>query len=100
MDVVEDGHSGKVLIQFANRIDDEGMLKDALRRMECQNKEVNADGYVVLEIVLSTDASAVAERVNYWIEKNKWLKILHSFLLSISYLMCNAFFDAILRCQM
>ena len=69
MDIVEDGHSGKVLIQFANRIDDEGMLKDALRRMGCLDKKANADGYVVLEVVPSTDASAVAERVNYWIGK-------------------------------
>ena len=38
MDIVEDGHSGKVLIQFANRIDDEGMLKDALRRMVNPNR--------------------------------------------------------------
>ena len=67
MDVTEDGHNGNVLLQFANRKDDENMLKSALRRMGCQDKEKNANGYVVLETVPSTDADAVAERVKYWI---------------------------------
>lgn len=69
MDIVEDGHSGNVLIQFANRKEDNEMLKNALKRMGCQDKEVNADGYVVLEVVPSTDASVVSERVKYWIGK-------------------------------
>ena len=69
MDVVEDGNSGNVLIQFANRNEDKEMLKNALKRMGCQDKEMNADGYVVLEVVPSTDASVVSERVKYWIEK-------------------------------
>jgi len=69
MDIIEDGNSGNVLIQFANRKDDNEMLKDALKRMGCQNKEINANEYVVLEVVPSTDASVVSERVKYWIEK-------------------------------
>lgn len=69
MDIIEDGNSGNVLIQFANRNEDKEMLKNALKRMGCQDKEINTDGYVVLEEVKSTDASAVSERVKYWIEK-------------------------------
>ena len=69
MDIIEDGNSGNVLIQFANRKDDNEMLKNALKRMGCQDKETNANGYVVLEVVPSTDAGAVSERVKYWIEK-------------------------------
>ena len=69
MDIIEDGNSGNVLIQFANRNEDKEMLKNALKRMGCQDKEINADGYVVLEVVPSTDASVVSERVKYWIEK-------------------------------
>lgn len=69
MDIIEDGNSGNVLIQFANRNEDMEMLKNALKRMGCQDKEINADGYVVLEEVKSTDASVVSERVKYWIEK-------------------------------
>ena len=69
MDIIEDGNSGNVLIQFANRNEDKEMLKNALKRMGCQDKEINADGYVVLEVVPSTNASVVSERVKYWIEK-------------------------------
>lgn len=69
MDIIEDGNSGNVLIQFANRNEDNEMLKKALKRMGCQDKEINEDGYVVLEVVPSTDASVVSERVKYWIEK-------------------------------
>ena len=69
MDIIEDGNSGNVLIQFANRNEDKEMLKNALKRMGCQDKEINADGYVVLEVVPYTDASVVSERVKYWIEK-------------------------------
>ena len=69
MDIIEDGNSGNVLIQFANRNEDKEMLKNSLKRMGCQDKEINADGYVVLEVVPSTDASVVSERVKYWIEK-------------------------------
>lgn len=69
MDIIEDRNSGKVLIQFANRKEDNEMLKKALKQMGCQNKEINADGYVILEEVPSTDASVVSERVKYWIEK-------------------------------
>lgn len=69
MDIIEDGNSGNVLIQFANRNEDMELLKNTLKRMGCQDKEINADGYVVLEEVKSTDASVVSERVKYWIEK-------------------------------
>ena len=69
MDIIEDGNSGNVLIQFANRKEDSEMLKNALKRIGCQDKEINSDGYVVLEIVPSTDAKIVAEKVKYWIEK-------------------------------
>lgn len=69
MDIMEDGTSGVVLIQFANRKDNKNLLQSTLKRMGCQDKEINADGYVVLEEVKSTDASVVSERVKYWIEK-------------------------------
>ena len=69
MDIMEDGTSGEVLIQFANRKDNMDLLKSTLKRMGCQDKEINADGYVVLEKVKSTDASVVSARVKYWIEK-------------------------------
>lgn len=69
LDIIEDGNSGNVLIQFANRKENNDMLKHALKRMGCQDKEINEDGYVVLEVVPSTDASVVSERVKYWIEK-------------------------------
>lgn len=69
MDIMEDGTSGKVLIQFANRKDNMDLLKSTLKRIGCQDKEINADGYVVLDVVPSTDASVVSERVKYWIEK-------------------------------
>ena len=69
MDIIEDGNSGNVLIQFANRNEDMELLKNTLKWMGCQDKEINADGYVVLEEVKSTDASVVSERVKYWIEK-------------------------------
>ena len=69
MDIIEDGDSGKVLIQFDNRNGDREMLKNALKRMGCQDKEVPTDGYILLDVVPSTDASAVAEKVKYWIEK-------------------------------
>lgn len=67
MDIMEDGTSGKVLIQFANRKDNMNLLKSTLKRIGCQDKEINADGYVVLDVVPSTDASVVSERVKYWI---------------------------------
>lgn len=69
LDIIEDGNSGNVLIQFANRNEDKEMLKNALRRMGCQDIEINAEGYVDLEEVKSTDARVVSERVKYWIEK-------------------------------
>ena len=69
MDIIEDGNSGNVLIQFANRKEDKEMLKNALKRIGCQDKETNENGYVVLEVVPSIDASVVSERVKYWIEK-------------------------------
>ena len=51
------------------RKEDKEMLKNALKRIGCQDKETNEDGYVVLEVVPSIDASFVSERVKYWIEK-------------------------------
>lgn len=69
MDIMEGGTSGEVLIQFANRKDNMDLLKSTLKRIGCQDKEINADGYVVLDVVPSTDASVVSERVKYWIEK-------------------------------
>lgn len=69
MDIFEDGNSGNVLIHFANRNGDLDMLKNTLKRMGCQNRDINEEGYVVLEKVPSTDAGAVSERVRFWIEK-------------------------------
>lgn len=69
MDIFEDGNSGNVLIHFANRNGDLDMLKNALKRMGCQDRDINDDGYVVLEKVPSTDAGTVSERVRFWIEK-------------------------------
>lgn len=69
MDIIEKEKSGNVLIQFANRKEDKELLNKTLERIGCQDKEINADGYVVLEEVKSTDASIVSERVKYWIEK-------------------------------
>ncbi len=69
MDIIEDGNSGKVLIQFANRKNDKELLNSVLKRIECQDKEINEDCYVDLETVSSTDASIVSERVKYWIDK-------------------------------
>lgn len=57
------------IIQFANRKEDKELLNKTLKRIGCQDKEINADGYVVLEVVPSTDASIVSERVKYWIDK-------------------------------
>lgn len=70
MDIIEDEKSGDVLIQLANRKDDEKLLKDhTLKRMGCQDKKIESNGYVILEAVHSTDASVVSERIKYWIEK-------------------------------
>lgn len=69
MDIFEDGNSGIVLIHFANRNGDLDILKNALKRMGCQDRDINEEGYVVLEKVPSTDAGTVSERVRFWIEK-------------------------------
>ena len=69
MDIIEDEKSGDVLIQFANRKDDEALLNRTLKRMGCQDKKIESNGYVILEAVHSTDASVVSERIRYWIEK-------------------------------
>ena len=65
MDIFEDGNSGNVLIHFANRNGDLDMLKNALKRMGCQDRYINEEGYVVLEKVPSTDAGTVSERVRF-----------------------------------
>ena len=69
MDIIEDGKSGNVLIQFANRKEDNDLLRKTLKRIGCQDKEIGTNGYAILEVVRSTDAIAVSERVKYWIEK-------------------------------
>ena len=69
MDIIEDGKSGNVLIQFANRKEDNDLLNKTLKRIGCQDKEIGTNGYVILEVIRSTDASVVSERVKYWIEK-------------------------------
>ena len=69
MDIIEDGKSGNVLIQFANRKEDNDLLRKTLKRIGCQDKEIGTNGYAILEVVRSTDASVVSERVKYWIEK-------------------------------
>ena len=69
MDIIEDEKSGNVLIQFANRKEDNDLLNKTLKRIGCQDKEIGTNGYVILEAVRSTDASVVSERVKYWIEK-------------------------------
>ena len=69
MDIIEDGKSGNVLIQLANRKEDNDLLRKTLKRIGCQDKEIGTNGYAILEVVRSTDAIAVSERVKYWIEK-------------------------------
>lgn len=43
MDIFEDGNSGNVLIHFANRNGDLDMLKNALKRMGCQDRDINEE---------------------------------------------------------
>ena len=69
MDIIEKGNTGKVLIQFANRQNDVEKLNKTLKRIGCESKRLQEDGYVVLEEVPSTTAENVAERVKFWIDK-------------------------------
>lgn len=68
MDINEDGGSGNVLIQFDDRRNDKELLRNVLARMGCQDRQTEANGYVLLEVVKSVEAKAVSERVKYWIE--------------------------------
>lgn len=69
MDIIEKEKSGKVLVQFANRQCDTEKLRNTLKRMGCEDKKQQEDGYVILEEIPSVKADDVAERVKYWIEK-------------------------------
>lgn len=69
MDTIEDGDSGKVLIQFGNRKNDDDLLKKTLKRIGCSDKWKESNGYVILETVSSVDSDVVAERVKYWMDK-------------------------------
>ena len=42
-----------------------------MKRIGCENKEKQENGYVILEEVHSAMAEDVAARVNYWIDKIK-----------------------------
>ena len=64
----EDGGSGNVLIQFDDRRNDKELLRNVLARMGCQDRQTEANGYVLLEVVKSVEAKTVSERVKYWIE--------------------------------
>lgn len=44
-------------------------LNKTLKRIGCESKRLQEDGYVVLEEVPSTTAENVAERVKFWIDK-------------------------------
>ena len=68
MDINEDGGSGNVLIQFDDRRNDKELLRNVLARMGCQDRQTEANGYVLLEVVRSVETKAVSERVKYWIE--------------------------------
>lgn len=68
MDINEDGGSGNVLIQFDDRRNDKELLRNVLARMGCQDRQTEANGYVLLEVVKSVEAKTVSERVKYWIE--------------------------------
>ena len=56
-------------MQFANRQCDTEKLRNTLKRMGCEDKKQQEDGYVILEEIPSVKADDVAERVKYWIEK-------------------------------
>lgn len=71
MDIVEKNKNGIVLIQLANRQNDMVKLRNTLKRIGCENKEKQENGYVILEEVHSVMAEDVAARVNYWIDKIK-----------------------------
>ena len=69
MDTIEDGDSGKVLIQLGNRKKDDDLLKKTLKRIGCSEKWKESNGYVILETASSVDSDVVAERVKYWMDK-------------------------------
>ena len=69
MDIIEKENSGKVLVQFANRQCDREKLCKTLKRIGCEDKKLQEDGYVILEEIPSVQADDVAKRVKYWIEK-------------------------------
>ena len=71
MDIIEKDKSGIVLIQLANRQNDMAKLRNTMKRIGCENKEKQENGYVILEEVHSAMAEDVAARVNYWIDKIK-----------------------------
>lgn len=71
MDIIEKDKSGIVLIQLANRQNDMAKLRNTMKRIGCENKEKQENGYVILEEVHSAMAEEVAARVNYWIDKIK-----------------------------
>lgn len=56
------------MIQFDDRRNDKELLRNVLARMGCQDRQTEANGYVLLEVVKSVEAKTVSERVKYWIE--------------------------------
>ena len=69
MDIIEKDKSGIVLIQFANRQNDMQKMRNTLKRIGCEDKEKQENGYVILEEIHSVTAEDVAARVNHWIDK-------------------------------
>lgn len=69
MDIIEKENSGNVLIKLANRKWNKELLQKTLKRIGCYDKEINADGYVILEEVSSNEANIVSERARYWMKK-------------------------------
>lgn len=69
MDIIEKDKRGIVLIQFANRQNDMQKMRNTLKRIGCEDKEKQENGYVILEEIHSVTAEDVAARVNHWIDK-------------------------------
>lgn len=69
MDIVEKDSTGIVLIQLDNRQNNTEKLRHTLKRIGCDDKVPQTNGYVILEEFASVEAERVAERVNSWIEK-------------------------------
>lgn len=69
MDVIYDESSQKAIITFSNRNKDINLVKQKLKQMGCSEKPLNSEGRVLLDEIASPSADAVAEKINYWIQK-------------------------------